>query len=66
EDRYMHLLSGELDLDALQAAAAARESTPRGADTAALEARVQGLETTVAELQDALATLQARLDAAGA
>lgn len=67
EDRYAHLLSGELDLDALQAAAArAAPSARSGADSSELEARVLSLETTVAELQDALSALQARLDAAGA
>ncbi|WP_285448232.1 DUF480 domain-containing protein [Xanthomonas sp. LMC-A-07] len=67
EDRYAHLLSGELDLEALQAAAArAAPSARSGADSSELEARVLGLETTVAELQDALSALQARLDAAGA
>ncbi|WDJ98234.1 YceH family protein [Xanthomonas campestris pv. incanae] len=67
EDRYAHLLSGELDLDALQAAAArAAPSARSGADSSELEARVLSLETTVAELQDALSALQARLDAGGA
>ncbi|KIQ27984.1 DUF480 domain-containing protein [Xanthomonas campestris] len=67
EDRYAHLLSGELDLEALQAAAArAAPSARSGADSSELEARVLSLETTVAELQDALSALQARLDAAGA
>ncbi|WDJ06115.1 YceH family protein [Xanthomonas campestris] len=67
EDRYAHLLSGELDLDALQAAVArAAPSARSGADSSELEARVLSLETTVAELQDALSALQARLDAAGA
>ncbi|MEA9608187.1 YceH family protein [Xanthomonas campestris pv. plantaginis] len=67
EDRYAHLLSGELDFEALQAAAArAAPSARSGADSSELEARVLSLETTVAELQDALSALQARLDAAGA
>ncbi|MEA9712465.1 YceH family protein [Xanthomonas campestris] len=67
EDRYAHLLSGELDLEALQAAAArAAPSARSGADSSELEARVLSLETTVAELQDTLSALQARLDAAGA
>lgn len=62
EDRYAHLLSGELDLEALQAAAAhAAPSARSGADSSELEARVLSLETTVAELQDALSALQARL-----
>ncbi|MEQ7334267.1 YceH family protein [Xanthomonas campestris pv. campestris] len=67
EDRYAHLLSGELDLEALQAAAArAAPSARGGADSSELETCVLSLETTVAELQDALSALQARLDAAGA
>ncbi|WP_226428028.1 YceH family protein [Xanthomonas sp. NCPPB 2865] len=61
EDRYMHLLSGELDLDALQAAAATRESTPRGADSAALEARVQSLEEQLQELREQVTALLTRL-----
>lgn len=63
EDRYMHLLSGELDLDALQAAAATRESTPRGADSAALEARVQSLEEQLQELREQVTALLTRLGA---
>lgn len=67
EDRYMHLLSGELDVEALQAAAARAAPGPRSnADSSELGARVQTLEATVAELQDALAAVQARLEAAGA
>ncbi len=62
EDRYMHLLGGELDLDALQAAAATRESTPRGADSAALEARVQSLEEQLQELREQVTALRTRLD----
>ncbi|ALS96332.1 YceH family protein [Xanthomonas oryzae] len=66
EDRYAHLLSGELDVEALQAAAArAAPGARSGSDTSELEARVQSLEATVADMQDALAALQARLDAAG-
>ncbi|MCS3748799.1 MULTISPECIES: YceH family protein [unclassified Xanthomonas] len=61
EDRYMHLLGGELDLDALQAAAATRESTPRGADSAALEARVQSLEEQLQELREQVTALRTRL-----
>ncbi|MBO9766833.1 MULTISPECIES: YceH family protein [Xanthomonas] len=61
EDRYMHLLSGALDLDALQAAAATRESAPRGADTAALEARVQSLEEQLQELREQVSELRARV-----
>lgn len=61
EDRYMHLLSGEVDLDALQAAAATRESAPRGADSAALEARVQSLEEQLQELREQVTALLTRL-----
>ncbi|RYE91789.1 MAG: DUF480 domain-containing protein, partial [Oxalobacteraceae bacterium] len=67
EERYAHLLSGELDVEALQAAAARAAPSPRSsADSSELEARVQTLEATIAELQDALAAVQARLEAAGA
>ncbi|MFA0923540.1 YceH family protein [Xanthomonas fragariae] len=67
EERYAHLLSGELDMEALQAAAArAAPSARNSADSSELEARVQSLEATVAELQDALAAVQARLEATGA
>ncbi|WAT15058.1 YceH family protein [Xanthomonas fragariae] len=67
EERYAHLLSGELDMEALQAAAArAAPSARNSADSSELEARVQSLEATVAELQDALAAVQTRLEAAGA
>ncbi|CAD7730463.1 hypothetical protein LMG31884_44850 [Xanthomonas hydrangeae] len=67
EERYAHLLSGELDVEALQAAAARAAPSPRSsADSSELEARVQRLEATVADLQDALAAVQARLEAAGA
>ncbi|APP78825.1 YceH family protein [Xanthomonas hortorum] len=67
EERYAHLLSGELDVEALQAAAArAAPSSRSSADSSELEARVHSLEATVAELQDALAAVQARLEAAGA
>ncbi|CAD0364602.1 YceH family protein [Xanthomonas sp. WHRI 8391] len=67
EERYAHLLSGELDVEALQAAAArAAPSSRSSADSSELEARVHSLEATVADLQDALAAVQARLEAAGA
>lgn len=67
EERYAHLLSGELDVEALQATAArAAPSSRSSADNSELEARVHSLEATVAELQDALAAVQARLEAAGA
>ncbi len=58
EDRFMHLLSGPLDLDALAETYKAAPAAAGGADTSALEARVQQLETTVAELQQQLAELR--------
>ncbi len=60
EDRYMHLLGGPVDVDAL----AAQFRTPAGAaaDNGALEDRVAQLEATVAALQEQLAQLQSRLD----
>ncbi len=62
EDRYVHLLGGAVDVDALVAAApAARAGTAATADPA-LEARVQALEATVADLQAALETLRRQLD----
>ncbi len=60
EDRYMHLLCGAVDVEALAAQYRAPVSAPM-ADSA-LEERVQLLETTVAALQEQLAQLQARLD----
>lgn len=60
EDRYMHLLGGPVDVDAL----AAQFRAPAGAvaDNGALEDRVAQLEATVAALQEQLAQLQSRLD----
>ena len=61
EDRYMHLLCGPVDVEALAAqyrAPAASSAT----DNSALEERVQLLETTVAALQEQLAQLQSQLD----
>ncbi|MCH1909805.1 DUF480 domain-containing protein [Stenotrophomonas sp. Y6] len=60
EDRYMHLLGGPVDVDAL--AAQFRAPTGAAADNGALEDRVAQLEATVAALQEQLAQLQSRLD----
>jgi len=61
EDRYMHLLCGAVDVDAL----AAQYRAPAGAGAvsgnSALEARVEQLEATVAALQEQLAALQQQL-----
>ncbi|MCC8537714.1 YceH family protein [Xanthomonas axonopodis pv. poinsettiicola] len=64
EDRYAHLLSGALDVEALQAAAArAAPATRSSADSSELEARVQALEEQLEELRAQLARLHARLGA---
>ena len=56
EDRYVHLLSGPVDVAAITARIAA---SPASADAPphALEARVQALENEVAELRAAVAAL---------
>jgi len=62
EDRYVHLLCGPVDVQAL--AASTRSSTVAGnttADNSALEARVAELETQVAQLQQQLEDLLSRL-----
>jgi len=59
-DRYMHLLGGPVDVDAL--AAQFRAPAGAAADNGALEDRVAQLEATVAALQEQLAQLQSRLD----
>ena len=59
EDRYMHLLSGKVDV----AAFAARHAEPVSASESsspALEARVAALESEVAALREAVAALQDR------
>ena len=60
EDRYMHLLGGPVDVDAL--AAQFRAPAGTAADNGALEERVAQLEAAVAALQEQLAQLQSRLD----
>lgn len=62
EDRYMHLLGGPVDVQALaESYKGSSSSGGGGGGSPALEARVQQLETTVAELQEQLATLRAQL-----
>lgn len=60
EDRYMHLLAGPVDVEAVAARAPA---TSAGGSAAALEleTRVQTLEAEVAELRERLARLAASL-----
>jgi uncharacterized protein YceH (UPF0502 family) len=58
EDRYMHLLGGPVDVQAL---AESYKGSSSSSGSAALEARVQQLEATVAELQEQLAELRAQL-----
>lgn len=63
EDRYMHLLGGPVDGQALaeQYKSASSSGSSGGSGNPALEARVQQLEATVAELQEQLADLRAQL-----
>ncbi|MEG2802719.1 DUF480 domain-containing protein [Stenotrophomonas sp.] len=64
EDRYMHLLGGPVDVQALAEQYRSAPSSAGAGGTAgnpALEARVQQLEATVAELQEQLAELRAQL-----
>jgi len=57
EDRYMHLIGGEVDVAAH--AAAAPSSSPR---EGGLESRVEALESEIAALKDEIASLRSRLD----
>jgi len=62
EDRYMHLMAGPVDVQALAEEYRAAPSGGGGsAANPALESRVQQLEATVAELQEQLAQLRAQL-----
>ncbi len=61
EDRYMHLLAGPVDVQALAEQYRSAPSGGGGAGNPALEARVQQLEATVADLQEQLAELRAQL-----
>ena len=63
EDRYVHLLSGAIDVAAVTARIASSTSSSE-ASTPALEARVQALENEVAELRAAVAELTGRTDPA--
>ena len=61
EDRYMHLLGGPVDVQALAEQYRSAPSSGGGSANPVLESRVQQLETTVAELQEQLAALRAQL-----
>ena len=64
EDRYVHLLSGAVDVAAVTARIASSSSSSSGeAASPAMEARVQALENEVAELRAAIAVLGAGRDA---
>ena len=60
EDRYVHLLSGAVDVAAVTARIASSSSAADSASNSALEARVQALENEVAELREILSALTAR------
>jgi uncharacterized protein YceH (UPF0502 family) len=59
EDRYMHLLNGPVDVEAIAARASA--GSMASAASPELEERLQALEAEVAELREQLAQLQTRL-----
>jgi uncharacterized protein len=59
EDRYVHLLSGAVDVAAVTARIASSSGAADGSPSA-LEARVQALENEVAELREAFAALSQR------
>ena len=59
EDRFAHLLCGDVDVSMIVATAPSRSAAPSGSVVAELEERVRTLEEQVAELK-------ARLDAVGA
>jgi len=61
EDRFMHLLCGPVDVEALAAQYRAPSAAAATVDNSALEERVQQLEATVAALQEQLAALQEQL-----
>ncbi|SDR10987.1 hypothetical protein SAMN05216569_3140 [Pseudoxanthomonas sp. CF125] len=63
EDRYVHLLSGPVDVAAVTARIASSSSAGE-APSSALEARVQALENEVAELRAILSAMAARDGAA--
>ncbi len=60
EERWMHLLCGPVDVEALAAAHAGSRSTARE-DDGALEVRVAALEAEVARLRERLESLEAAL-----
>jgi len=58
EDRYVHLMSGAVDVAAVTARIASSSASSAGeAASPALEARVQALENEVAELREMIAAL---------
>ena len=59
EDRYMHLMCGPLNMDALAETYKSAPAAASSVDNSALEARVLQLEVTVAELQEQLAEFKA-------
>lgn len=53
EERWMHLLCGPVDMDALQATAPRSPAAPANTSLAALEARMEALEARLAQLEAA-------------
>lgn len=61
EDRYMHLLCGEVNVESLAAASGAADRV--GSSTQALESRIEQLEALVDGLQQRLREVEQRFDA---
>lgn len=61
EDRYVHLLGGPVDVQALAASARSAPTPVTSSDNSALEARVAELEATLAQLQEQMAQLQQQI-----
>lgn len=59
EDRYMHLLSGPIDVASVALASSPRTAAPRAS---LVEERLEQLENEVASLKDALDALRARVE----
>ena len=62
EDRYVHLLSGAVDVAAVTARIASSSASSSEAASPALEARVRALENEVAELRTMIAAMRGETD----
>lgn len=62
EDRYMHLLCGDIDVASYAASLAATGGETTGGSAQALEARIEQLENLVDALQQRLQQVEQRFD----